>query len=90
MTIHVAPMRFRELLKCKHESNGGIPYQEVVVHERPGLPRDDLRPLRTPLSEPLPARIATETETIGTMSTAGSSQIQRGMGNGNETPHQTL
>jgi hypothetical protein len=60
-------MRFRELLKCKHESNGGIPYQEVVVHERPGLPRDHLRPLRTPLSQPLPARVATEA--IGTMST---------------------
>jgi hypothetical protein len=53
MIIHVAPMRFRDLLKCKHKSNDGIPYQEVVVHERPGLPRDDLRPLRTPLSQSL-------------------------------------
>ena len=28
-------------------------YQELVVEERPGLPRDELRPLRTPLARPL-------------------------------------
>jgi len=33
----------------------GIAYQEVVVDESPGLPRDDLGPLRTALSQPLPA-----------------------------------
>ena len=30
-------------------------YQEVVVDERPGLPRDDLHPLRTALPHPLAA-----------------------------------
>ena len=30
-------------------------YQELVVDERPGLPRDDLHPLRTALAQPLAA-----------------------------------
>jgi len=31
-----------------------LSYQEVVVDECPGLPRDDLRPLRTPVSQSNP------------------------------------
>jgi hypothetical protein len=32
-----------------------VAYEEVVVDKCPGLPRDDLGPLRTALSQPLPA-----------------------------------